>query len=147
MAATVLVFTFVALWHDLSFKLLAWGWLVSLFVLPEIIAKAALPFDKVCQACIVAVTVPVLTRQYGHERWYRPLAGLGGVFNILLLMSANLVGFVLGLDGMRHLLTELTSSISGLLFLAFSAACLYVAVQVMFEYREEERRRGIDRKC
>lgn len=46
-AATLLVFTFVALWHDLSFKLLAWGWLVSLFVLPEIIAKAAIPFNKV----------------------------------------------------------------------------------------------------
>lgn len=46
-AATLLVFTFVALWHDLSFKLLAWGWLVSLFVLPEIVAKAAFPFDKV----------------------------------------------------------------------------------------------------
>ena len=62
-------------------------------------------------------------------------------------MSANLVGFVLGLDGMRHLIHELTASWSGLLFLGFSAACLYVAVQVMFEYREEERRRGIDRKC
>jgi D-alanyl-lipoteichoic acid acyltransferase DltB (MBOAT superfamily) len=46
-AATLLVFTFVALWHDLSFKLLAWGWLVSLFVLPEIIARATVPFEKV----------------------------------------------------------------------------------------------------
>jgi D-alanyl-lipoteichoic acid acyltransferase DltB (MBOAT superfamily) len=62
-------------------------------------------------------------------------------------MTANLVGFVLGLDGMRHLLTELTTSYSGWIFLVFASACLYVAVQVMFEYREEERRRGIDRKC
>lgn len=46
-AATLLVFTFVALWHDLSFKLLAWGWLVSLFVLPEIVARATVPFEKV----------------------------------------------------------------------------------------------------
>jgi D-alanyl-lipoteichoic acid acyltransferase DltB (MBOAT superfamily) len=37
--STVIVFTFVALWHDLSFKLLTWGWLVSFFVLPEVIAK------------------------------------------------------------------------------------------------------------
>jgi len=28
---TVLVFSFVALWHDLTFRLLAWGWLVSFF--------------------------------------------------------------------------------------------------------------------
>jgi D-alanyl-lipoteichoic acid acyltransferase DltB (MBOAT superfamily) len=45
--ATTLVFTFVALWHDLSFKLLAWGWLISLFILPELVARRLLPFDKV----------------------------------------------------------------------------------------------------
>ena len=45
--ATLLVFTFVALWHDLSFKLLAWGWLVSLFILPELIARRIVPYDKV----------------------------------------------------------------------------------------------------
>jgi D-alanyl-lipoteichoic acid acyltransferase DltB (MBOAT superfamily) len=44
---TLLVFTFVALWHDLSMKLLAWGWLVSLFVLPEIAARTLFPFSKV----------------------------------------------------------------------------------------------------
>lgn len=32
---TLLVFTFTALWHDLTMKLLAWGWLIFLFVLPE----------------------------------------------------------------------------------------------------------------
>jgi D-alanyl-lipoteichoic acid acyltransferase DltB (MBOAT superfamily) len=48
--ATTLVFTFVALWHDLSFKLLAWGWLISLFILPELVARRLLPFDKVRRA-------------------------------------------------------------------------------------------------
>lgn len=37
--------------------------------------------------------------------------------------------------------------ISGMAFTLFASVCLFVAVQVMFEYREEERRRGIDRKC
>jgi hypothetical protein len=45
--ATVLVFTFVALWHDLSFRLLAWGWLVSLFILPELLARRLVPVSKV----------------------------------------------------------------------------------------------------
>lgn len=49
-AATLLVFTFVALWHDLSFRLLAWGWLVSLFVLPEVAARATIPFEKVSRS-------------------------------------------------------------------------------------------------
>ena len=45
--ATLLVFTFVALWHDLSFRLLTWGWLVSLFILPELVAGKMVPKNKV----------------------------------------------------------------------------------------------------
>ena len=43
----LLVFSFVALWHDLTFRLLAWGWLVVLFIMPEIIATLLLPEKKV----------------------------------------------------------------------------------------------------
>ena len=46
----LLVFTFVALWHDLSLHLLAWGWLTVLFALPEIIASRILPEKKVSRA-------------------------------------------------------------------------------------------------
>lgn len=52
--ATLLVFTFVALWHDLSFKLLAWGWLVSLFLVPEILVRKLFAADKVCGGFYVA---------------------------------------------------------------------------------------------
>ncbi|KAN0065646.1 glycerol transporter [Thecaphora frezii] len=44
--ATLLVFTFVALWHDLSLKLLTWGWLITFFILPELIGKALVPENK-----------------------------------------------------------------------------------------------------
>ena len=44
---TVLVFSFVALWHDLTFRLLAWGWLVSLFVIPELAASYLVSASKV----------------------------------------------------------------------------------------------------
>ncbi|ORX39272.1 MBOAT, membrane-bound O-acyltransferase family-domain-containing protein [Kockovaella imperatae] len=127
--STLLVFTFVALWHDLSFKLLAWGWLVSLFILPELLGRRL-----------------VSSKQYGDRWWYRHVAALGGVCNILMMMSANLVGFVLGLEGLRHLLTELATP-AGIIFTIFASCCLFIAVQVMFEYREEELRKGIDRKC
>ena len=33
----LIVFTFVALWHDQSFQLLSWGWLLALFFIPELI--------------------------------------------------------------------------------------------------------------
>ena len=48
--AMVLVFTFIALWHDLKLRLLVWGWLISLFIVPEVAARYALPASKVCAA-------------------------------------------------------------------------------------------------
>lgn len=128
--STVLVFTFVALWHDLSWQLLAWGWLVAGFVIPELVGRALVPASK-----------------YGQEWWYRHVAAFGGALNVLLMMTANLVGFVLGLDGVKYLISTLLGTGSGILTLLFSIACLFVAVQVMFEYREEEARKGIDRRC
>ncbi|KAI0926450.1 hypothetical protein AcV5_008909 [Taiwanofungus camphoratus] len=44
---SILVFSFVALWHDLSFRLLAWGWLASLFILPELLARYIITPAKV----------------------------------------------------------------------------------------------------
>lgn len=53
--ATLLVFTFVALWHDLSLRLLTWGWAVSLFVLPELAASWAVPYRKVAPWLVAEV--------------------------------------------------------------------------------------------
>jgi D-alanyl-lipoteichoic acid acyltransferase DltB (MBOAT superfamily) len=72
---------------------------------------------------------------------------MGGVANILLLMGANLVGFVLGLDGMQHLIHELVTKPEGWAFMVFATSCLFIGVQIMFEYRNDEARRGIDRRC
>ncbi|KIO34697.1 hypothetical protein M407DRAFT_210023 [Tulasnella calospora MUT 4182] len=127
--STLAVFTFVALWHDLSLKLLTWGWLISLFVIPEMAARQLLPPSK-----------------YAQEPWYRHVCAIGGVFNILMMMAANLVGFVVGVSGTRHLADQLFGSWQGLQFLGFACVCLFIAVQVMFEYREEEMRRGIYRR-
>jgi len=128
--SSLLVFTFVALWHDLSFRLLAWGWLVTFFILPEIAARQALPTSK-----------------FGEKRWYRHVCAIGAVGNILLMMAANLVGFAIGTDGMAYMIKQITSSMSGMWFLFCACSALFVGVQVMFEYREEELRRGIDRHC
>ena len=46
-ATSILIFTFVALWHDLSPRLLAWGWLAALFILPEVVAKKTFPSSLV----------------------------------------------------------------------------------------------------
>ncbi|KAF9450468.1 glycerol transporter [Macrolepiota fuliginosa MF-IS2] len=127
---TILVFSFVALWHDLTFRLLAWGWLVSLFIIPELLARWLIPSTK-----------------YERTTWYRHVAALGAVGNVLMMMGANLVGFVIGTDGAQFFVGELFGTGQGLRFLMGAVACLFVGVQLMFEYREEEHRQGIQRRC
>ncbi|KAI8991686.1 MBOAT, membrane-bound O-acyltransferase family-domain-containing protein [Mycotypha africana] len=119
------VFTFVALWHDIELKLLAWGWLICLFLLPEIIASRIFTEKK-----------------YGDRSYYRFVCGMGAVVNILMMMIANLVGFAVGLDGIKELLRNIFGTVNGLSFLISVAICLFIAVQIMFEIREEEKRRG-----
>lgn len=64
-----------------------------------------------------------------------------------MLMTANLVGFALGLDGLKGLINGIVSSWSGQVFFWTSCAALFVGTQVMFEWRENEKRRGIKMKC
>lgn len=152
---TVLVFSFVALWHDLSFRLLAWGWLVSLFILPELCARYLLPQSKVSGTIVDSTPTAEHRIQYGDRPWYRHVCAIGAVFNILTMMTANLVGFVIGTDGIKYLLSQLLSGLEGKLifvaslhwlhnngpiagvkFMMLACGCLFVGAQIMFEYRQ-----------
>ncbi|KAK9893586.1 MBOAT-domain-containing protein [Cystobasidium minutum MCA 4210] len=128
--AMLLVFTFVALWHDLSLHLLAWGWLITVFVLPETIAVRLVPEEK-----------------YGNAPWYRHLAAFGALCNIFMMITANTIGFVLGVDNTLTFLKQVFCTSQGLGFVLQAVIGLFAAVQIMFEYREEELRHGIVRKC
>ncbi|KAI9376601.1 MBOAT, membrane-bound O-acyltransferase family-domain-containing protein [Aspergillus egyptiacus] len=127
----LVVFTFIALWHDINLRLLMWGWLITLFVLPEVIGTLLFP----------------ASRWRAHPNAYRVICGVGAVGNILMMMIANLVGFALGVDGVKDLLSELLGSYAGLVYLVSACCALFVGVQVMFEIREEELRAGIRMKC
>ena len=146
------VFTFVALWHDIQLRLLIWGWLVTLFVLPEVLAAYLFPKK----------------RWQDRKEAYRVICGIGAVGNILMMMAANLVGFAVGLDGLKGLVQGIVGSysgsfpflyltfrswksfadgVAGLTFLLVACGALFVGVQVMFELREQELRHGIKMKC
>jgi len=138
-----------------------WGWGVTLFVLPEMIARKAVPASKVrstgpfslrlaaCRARHRALdaqgrqdltqspaadalphgpsrTSSFARPQFGTKPWYRHLAALGGVFNVLLMMTANLIGFVVGVDGAKALWTVMLGGWEGAsrLVLARSAHAL-----------------------
>ncbi|PQE20302.1 mboat family protein [Rutstroemia sp. NJR-2017a BBW] len=127
----VLVFTFVALWHDISLNLLAWGWLIVLFMLPEIIGGMLFPRRK----------------WLNNLTAYRAICGIGAVGNLMLMMAANLVGFAVGIDGLKSIVSGIFRDFSGVIFLVTASSALFVGVQVMFEVRESEMRKGIFLKC
>ncbi|KAK4141832.1 MBOAT, membrane-bound O-acyltransferase family-domain-containing protein [Dichotomopilus funicola] len=127
----LVVFTFVALWHDIKLNLLIWGWLIVVFFLPEIAATRLFPRRK----------------WEGRPTAYRMLCCVGGVGNVLMMVSANLVGFAVGLDGLESIVRGIFRDYSGLVFLFTACSALFVGIQVMFEIRQTELRRGINLKC
>lgn len=122
------VFSFVAIWHDIELRLLIWGWAIVLFLLPEII-------------------ITNVMKPYQYKWWFRHLCALGAVVNIWMMMLANLYGFCLGHDGMIKLLNDMFTTKDGLEFFITASICLFIASQVMFEFRESEKRRGVYVKC
>ncbi|KAK9371232.1 MBOAT, membrane-bound O-acyltransferase family-domain-containing protein [Lipomyces kononenkoae] len=126
----LVVFTFVAFWHDIQLRLLAWGWLITLFVVPEVAAKLVFPAKK-----------------WGSMPIYRHMCAIGAVSNIYMLMIANLVGFAVGLDGLSDMLRDIFASWTGIPYFLFTSACLFVGVQIMFEVRAQEARQGVNLRC
>ena len=64
------------------------------------------------------------------------------------MMAANLVGFAVGLDGLMAIVNGIVGEgWKGWGMLGVACGALFVGVQVMFEHREEEMRRGIQLKC
>ncbi|KAI0845300.1 MBOAT-domain-containing protein [Daldinia vernicosa] len=127
----VLVFTFVALWHDIEMNLLIWGWLIVLFMLPEMAAGFLFP-KRAWES---------------RPTTYRILCCVGAVGNIFMMMTANLVGFAVGLDGLMSIIAGIFKDFSGFTFLITSCMAFFVTVNIMFEIRESEMRRGINLRC
>ncbi|KAK6070398.1 Glycerol uptake protein 1 [Seiridium cupressi] len=127
----VLTFTFVALWHDIKLRLLIWGWLVVLFMLPEMLARALFPARK----------------WERNPTAYRMICCVGGVANDIMMVMANLVGFAVGLDGLQSIIQSIFRDLSGFTFLIIACCGIFTAVQIMFEIRESEIRRGLSLKC
>ncbi|XP_057807474.1 membrane-bound O-acyltransferase gup1-like isoform X3 [Salvia miltiorrhiza] len=85
------VFTFVAVWHDLEWKLLSWAWLTCIFFIPEMLIKSAANAFQVEGAF--------------WEFIFRELSAVAGAVTITCLMVANLVGFVIGPSGVNWLVS------------------------------------------
>ena len=99
------VFLFVALWHELSLSLLAWGGLNALFMACESAARRAIA-RSACAADLQA-RAPFVARQ---------LKAALGALNIWALIGANLIGYSLGVGGYARVAWLRPAQVSFLLF-------------------------------
>ncbi|KAM7470144.1 hypothetical protein LguiA_008327 [Lonicera macranthoides] len=121
------VFTFVAIWHDLEWKLLSWAWLTCIFFIPEMIVKSAANSLKVESAL--------------GEFVYREISAVASAITITCLMVANLVGFVVGPSGINWLISGFLQE-DGPVTLAVLFFSFYVATKFMFQvsdFRQKKR--------
>ncbi|KAJ3681384.1 hypothetical protein LUZ60_015873 [Juncus effusus] len=115
------IFTFVAIWHDLEWKLISWAWLTCIFLVPEIIVKSAANSFKATS------TIKML--------FNRELRAVGGAITISGLIIANLVGYVAGPSGIKLLVSRMTEK-EALPVLAAIFFSFFVAVKLMFQIQD-----------
>lgn len=113
------IFFFVAIWHDLEWRLMSWAWLICFAFVPEMIAKNI-----------------ARSKYFDHVRKtsaFRSLCACAAAINIAALMAVNMVGFVVGTDGIGDLFRELFAS-PGYVVTTFFV--FYCGAQVIFAWRE-----------
>ncbi|CAL9098871.1 unnamed protein product [Musa textilis] len=118
------IFTFVAVWHDLEWKLLSWAWLTCIFFAPEILIKSCRNAVQVRSAFGMCIQ--------------RELNAVAGAVTISCLMVANLAGFVMGPSGIKWLISRLLHK-DGLPILAGTFTTFYVGTKLMFHIRDAKK--------
>ncbi|BAT93391.1 hypothetical protein VIGAN_07234300 [Vigna angularis var. angularis] len=119
------IFTFVAIWHDLEWKLLSWAWLTCIFFIPELVFKSAAKAFQAQSSFGVCI--------------FRELSAVAGAITITCLMVANLVGFVVGPGGINWLLSSFLQK-EGLPVLGGMLVTFYVGTKIMFHIDEAKQR-------
>lgn len=117
------VFGFVAIWHDLKLHLLVWGWGMCLFIVPEVLAKAAMRSSRFAafrKTCL-----------------YNWLCAVTGGLYIIIMMLANLVGFSFGLPGLYTIWEEVVHGEGVSLLLQTWLLGTFVTL-LMFAIRRDE---------
>ena len=118
------MFLFVAVWHDVEVKLLAWGMLNAFFFVVE---------------------------HRGKELWRRSTASegpnaeivesLAGASYIFVLMAVNLIGYSVGLNGVGQVVETMMTR-EAVYFMFGSVWAFFCGVRLMFEIRSIERTWG-----
>eukprot|EP00622_Pseudochattonella_farcimen_P000124 FR734554.1.p1 GENE.FR734554.1~~FR734554.1.p1 ORF type:complete len:294 (+),score=27.45 FR734554.1:56-883(+) len=117
------VFGFVAVWHDFEPKLLVWGAMNAIFMSIE-------------SGVVIWAHSPALKSLRSGPFWPR-ICGASGSVWIVLLMTINLTGYGVGLDGTVFILNKLMRP-SGLQFLGTTFVIMYSCTRLMLAIRERK---------
>ena len=129
---TFIIFSFVALWHDLKFNLLLWAWCIYICLIPEILIKSYFNNEK---------------RQYlKNKMWFRYLRAWVCSVVIILMIAANLIGFGIGNKELVEALIYLLKLTTVKRFLIISTVILSPFTFTMFFIRDLEQKNGIQKK-
>lgn len=105
-----LVFTFVAVWHDSNLNLLAWGWVLIVCMIPEMVAGSVIMMPRF--------------KPFREGPYYRHAQAAGSVFAIYALILANVIGFSTGVEGGQSIYSTLSDGIGGIGFGALFYYCM-----------------------
>nr|KAJ3418018.1 glycerol transporter [Polyrhizophydium stewartii] len=119
----MVTFTFVAIWHEVRVQQLAWGWLIALFIVPEI-------------ACTRLLCTDEWRQRLGWLHLH--LCALGGVCNVFMMMIANLVGYAVGVEGIQEMLDQIVHG-KAWSFFAGVIPGLFFTVHIAFYWRTREK--------
>ncbi|KAI6143846.1 glycerol uptake protein 1, partial [Pisolithus thermaeus] len=119
-------------WHR-SYNL----WIVYIYIPPSGMNNVAAPTLLILTS--VALWHELSLTRMGLCRCMDDIGGIGAVFNILMMMTANLVGFVIGTEGVLYSSRQITGSLEGFRLIVTGCCRLFVGVQLISEYREEKR--------
>jgi len=117
------VFSFVAIWHDMNLNLVIWAWGICLALMPEMLLKWYFNLPKY--------------RYLWNKVWWKYACALAGGVDILLMISANLVGFGIGWKILLVVLDNFMN-FNGFLTLTIGYGIFSVLTLVMFMIREKE---------
>jgi D-alanyl-lipoteichoic acid acyltransferase DltB (MBOAT superfamily) len=123
LAATCVCFAFVAVWHDLEDRLFAWAFGLCVIIAPELLVRRR----------------RMITRDDRPPSLFmQAMLAIGGGLNICMLQLVNLVGYAVGVEGGKDLLTSLLESRQGAQFALWWVWWMVVGAGCMVAQRSME---------
>ena len=110
------IFLFVALWHDIEPKLIAWGLLNALFFVVELAGQHFAATSPAIKA------LPRIVFNF--------ICALSGATYIMILIGVNMIGYSIGIGGVSQVLQKLLTG-DGIRVLAVSYYFLFIGIKVM----------------